>query len=448
MSDPDRHTDFLIRRLADMGVDAVPAADGRSAIGRLALEAVPFETLEDPFVAAEARFYTLGHNRLKFFEPAPFFQLPPLQVARCRSAADLEAGLRRSWAAALRALCEAQSWLEELGASVRPAASGTRLLLGLSGDEGPAAQVRGPGEILLPSAGPLAGVSLGHASDRSYRPVRSLELGVDLELGLNQQLERLAATAEPAAPTAAASSGQAPGGPTPAPRPRVLLVDDDPAALADTENMLRLQDFDVTAHQDPRRALEAFREHSFDLVLVDRSMPRMDGLEFAMRVLGLPGIDTLPIAILDDRHSGLRERACLEIGASAYLTKPLTWNEVGQTLADLLDQAGGRRYRRYDLRLTARCLSAGGASELVDDIGRGGMRLRTRRELFTGAVELFEIALPKPHEPVRVEAEIGHIERLPGQSSVLAGIRFRRFLDKGEAQWIELIDELAKRQPS
>ena len=432
-----------------MGVDAVPAADGRSAVGRLALEAVPFETLEEPFVAAEARFYTLGHNRLKFFEPAPFFQLPPLQVARCRSAGDIEAGLRRSWAAALRALRDAQSWLEELGASVRPASSGTRLLLGLSGVEGPAAQVRGPGEILLPSAGPLAGVSLGHASDRSYRPLRSLEVGVDLELGLNQQLERLAAAAEPAAPAVApAPSSQTPGGPTPEQRPRVLLVDDDPAALADAENMLRLQDFEVTAHQDPRRALEAFRGCSFDLVLVDRAMPRMDGLEFAMRVLELPGVDALPVAILEDRRGGLGERPSLEVGVSAYLTKPLTWNEVGQTLADLLDQAGRRRYRRYDLRLTARSPSAGGASELVDDIGRGGMRLRTRRELFTGAVELFEIALPKPHEPVRVEAEIGHIERLPGQSSVLAGIRFRRFLDKGEAQWIELIDELAKRQPS
>ncbi len=447
MSDPDRHTDFLIRRLADMGVAAEPAADGRSATGRLALEAVPFETLEDPFVVAEARFYTLGHNRLKFFEPAPFFQLPALQVARCRNAADLEAGLRRSWSAAVRALLEARTWLEELGASVRPASSGTRLLLGVSGVEGPAAQVRRPGEILLPSAGPLASVSLGHPSERSYRPVPSLELGVDLELGLNQQLERLAAAAEPAAPPIAATrSGHAPEDSTPPLRPRVLLVDDDPAELADTENMLRLQDFEVSAHQDPRRALEAFREHSFDLVLVDRSMPRIDGLEFAMRVLELPGIDSLPVAILEDRRRGLGERASPEIGASAYLTKPLTWNQVGETLADLLDQAGHRRYRRYDLRLTARSLSAGGASELVDDIGRGGMRLRTRRELFSGAVELFEIALPEPHEPIRVEAEVGHIERLPGQSSVLAGIRFRRFLDKGEAQWIQLIDELAKRQ--
>lgn len=437
-----RHTDFLIRRLAEMGIEAVAAGEEDSAVGRIALDPVPFETLEDPFVAEEARFYTLGHNRLKFFEPAPFFQLPPLQIARCRNAADVEVALRRSWAAALRALRDGRSWLEQLGASVRAASGGTRLLLGVTGLDGPAAQVRGPGELLLPSAGALAGVSLPDPASRRYRPLSGLELGIDLELGLSQLVERLAAEAgeRPAAdgtPPLLDPQGAHP--------PRVLVLDDEAAALADTENLLRLQDFDVTAHQDPRRALEAFRGTSFDLVLVDRSMPRMDGLEFAMRVLALPGIDSLPIAILDDRRSAKRERDAEQVGVAAYLTKPLTWNDVGETVADLLNWAGRRRYRRYELRLTARALSAGGASELVEDIGRGGLRLRTKRELFPGAVELFEIALPEPHEPVRVDAEVAHIERLPGQASLLAGLRFRRFHDKGEERWIRLIDGLAQR---
>ena len=53
-----------------MGLELSARAETETSVsGRLPLSPVPFETLEEPLRAPLARFYTLGHNRLKFFEP-------------------------------------------------------------------------------------------------------------------------------------------------------------------------------------------------------------------------------------------------------------------------------------------------------------------------------------------------------------------------------------------
>lgn len=444
MSDPTRHTRFLVSRLREMQIEVEPCASGTSAEGCLELSPAPFETLEEPFRTEVARFYTLGHNRLKFFDPAPFFELAALDVGRCRSGHDIEGALRRAWGAALRGLRDARQWLEGIGARVRPSTRGTRLLLGVTGLDGPAALVRSPGEVLLPSAGPLAELSLAEPESRRLRPPRQVELAVELELALGQCVERQlrAARERETRPRTPLEALTADG---PSPR-RVLVVDDDGDELATTEHTLRLQNFEITTRRDGKRALESFDCSSFDLVLVDRSMPRMDGLELTMRLRELPGIEALPVAVLDDRHSDAHAQAARDVGAVAYLRKPLVWSDVGDTLLDLADCYTRRRYRRYPVRLAVQGLSAGsGATELTEEISRRGMRLRTRRELFPGALEVYRIALPPPLGPVVVEGEVRQRVAQPGQVALLAGVRFRRFFDDGEKRWIELIQRLTRR---
>ena len=117
--------------------------------------------------------------------------------------------------------------------------------------------------------------------------------------------------------------------------------------------------------------------------------------------------------------------------------KPLLWEEIEQTLLDLLDHAAYRRYRRFPARLVVRTTpGAESWDELTELVARGGICLRTRRDILPGAIERYRIDLPAPFEPIEVEGDVMSRATLPGYASVLAGIRFRSFLDEGEARWI------------
>src|SRR5512139_1204800 len=112
----ERHAEFLAQRLRGFGLRVELAHGASSAEGALSLEATPFETLGSPLIVERARFYTLGHNRLKFFAPPIFFDLPAVDVSRCRSKRDVELALRRAFAALMRDLGEALVWLKKLHA--------------------------------------------------------------------------------------------------------------------------------------------------------------------------------------------------------------------------------------------------------------------------------------------------------------------------------------------
>lgn len=438
MIDVERHTGFLVSRLRALGVDVAEPVDG-AATGVLRLSAVAFESLGEPFYTEVARFYTLGHARLKFFDPPALFDLQALDVARVRARGEIESLLRRAWTAHVRSLRDARTRFERIGARVRVGGRGARLLLGVPGLDGPAAIVRGPEEVLLPSAGPLARASAAAPAARRHRPLRGIENASELELGISQALER--AAAPPSRPTDEAAS--APPG-EPLPRRRVLVVDSDSAELTAARTALVQLGFGADALQDPRRALEAFRERSYDGVVAGLHLSRMDGFELAARLRELPGIESLPVIVLGDSANEAHERSARELGV-AYRVRPDAWRAIGDQLYELLSHSSQRRFRRFGLRLGVRA-QGGVDGDLVEEVGRLGVRLCTRRDLYPGAVETYTIALPRPLAAMRVEGEVCYRVALAGKASVLAGVRFRRFIDDGEAGWLRMIVALAARE--
>jgi CheY-like chemotaxis protein len=92
----------------------------------------------------------------------------------------------------------------------------------------------------------------------------------------------------------------------------------------------------ITEAFDGQDALEKLKDGSFDLVLTDVRMPRMDGLEFVRRVRTELNRSELPIIIIstkgndDDIETGLR------IGANGYLSKPISMGQLRDLVASFL----------------------------------------------------------------------------------------------------------------
>jgi CheY-like chemotaxis protein len=441
LSPAERHADFLAQRLRAFGLQVSLARGATSAEGVLPVGTTPFETLGRPLVTERLRFYTLGHNRLKFSEPPVFFDLPALDVTRCESAHDIEAALRRSWAAVQRDLAEALIWLERLNAPTQLVAGGARLRF--IDESGGTTEVRSPREILLPSSGALTERSLTNPGERRYRPLASLESANELALAIATAVRERAARSALVPPPSAPEDARPIEGKR---ARRVLAVTSAPEVFAQLAGHLSEHAVEVDVFRDATRALAAFREQSYELVFVDIHLGREDGFELAMRLRALPGVEQLPIALIDERESNASRSAARDAGAALYATKPLRWEELGETVLDLLDHAAYRRYQRFPARLAVRtAASAGNWDELTELVARGGICLRTRRDILPGAAERYRIHLPSPFAPVDVEGDVMSRATLPGYASVLAGIRFRRFLDGGEARWIRVIEALAER---
>ncbi|MBK7644574.1 MAG: response regulator [Planctomycetes bacterium] len=120
----------------------------------------------------------------------------------------------------------------------------------------------------------------------------------------------------------------------------VLVVEDDLTNLKVAEGMLTRLRCRVECAHDGAEALERLAGRSFDLVLMDCSMPVMDGFEATRRLRALPGPagETPVVALTAHAMRGDRER-CLAAGMDDYLTKPIDREE----LAGMLERIRTRR---------------------------------------------------------------------------------------------------------
>ena len=107
--------------------------------------------------------------------------------------------------------------------------------------------------------------------------------------------------------------------------PRILLVDDERAIQTLLSYPLQKDGFDVVCASDGREALQHFSDGSkFDLVVLDVTMPRLDGLEVCRR---LRARSTVPIIMLTARAEEVDKVVGLELGADDYITKPFSMRE-------------------------------------------------------------------------------------------------------------------------
>lgn len=108
-------------------------------------------------------------------------------------------------------------------------------------------------------------------------------------------------------------------------RPRVLVVDDDPALARALAINLRAHGYHVVLAADGRQALvEAGRSHPA-VVVLDLGLPDMDGVQV---LAGIRGWSTVPVIVLSARSTSAEKVQALDAGADDYVTKPFGMEEL------------------------------------------------------------------------------------------------------------------------
>lgn len=107
---------------------------------------------------------------------------------------------------------------------------------------------------------------------------------------------------------------------------KILLVDDDPGIRLSVQRSLEFEGYRVTTAEDGEAALIAIAAAQYDCVILDISMPRLDGLGVCRR-LRQDGND-IPVLVLTARQQVADRVSGLDAGADDYLAKPFALEEL------------------------------------------------------------------------------------------------------------------------
>jgi two-component system, cell cycle response regulator DivK len=124
-------------------------------------------------------------------------------------------------------------------------------------------------------------------------------------------------------------------------RPRVLLVDDYSDAREMYSEYLEFSGFDVVEASNGMEALELAHDHAPDIILMDLSLPVMDGWETTRRLKANTRTASIPVVALTGHALAAVSEGAREAGCDAFVTKPCLPEDLVKEIRRMLGQPAG-----------------------------------------------------------------------------------------------------------
>ena len=121
--------------------------------------------------------------------------------------------------------------------------------------------------------------------------------------------------------------------------PKVLVVDDEPDITRLVKFTLERKNFEVYTADNGENALSIASQERPDLILLDVTMPVLDGYETCRRLKSNPETQTIPVVMLSARSQQAEIETGIEAGAVDYVKKPFSPKEVIDKVEEILNKA-------------------------------------------------------------------------------------------------------------
>jgi two-component system, chemotaxis family, chemotaxis protein CheY len=119
----------------------------------------------------------------------------------------------------------------------------------------------------------------------------------------------------------------------------VLIVDDSAAIRKILQRVLRQTDISLGEIQeagDGTEAVEILKNRGFGLILSDINMPQMDGLQLLARIREMEHLKSVPVIMITTEGGQGKVMEAVQLGASGYVRKPFTADQIKEKLAGVL----------------------------------------------------------------------------------------------------------------
>ncbi|MCK5351720.1 response regulator, partial [bacterium] len=119
---------------------------------------------------------------------------------------------------------------------------------------------------------------------------------------------------------------------------RILVVDDSPFILELVKDILIREGYEVDRAMNGHEAMLAIGEDPPDLVLLDIIMPEMSGYQVCRLIRSDERLKALPVVMMTAKDTQKDRFWGLEVGADAYITKPIEEQSLLETISSLLKE--------------------------------------------------------------------------------------------------------------
>ena len=126
---------------------------------------------------------------------------------------------------------------------------------------------------------------------------------------------------------------------------KILVVDDEAVLVKGIRFNLQQEGYQVETGSDGEQAVELAREGSFDLVILDLMMPKIDGLQACMRIREFSDVPIILLTAKGEDSDKLMGFAC---GADDYVTKPFNILELKARVRALLRRTAAAAVKQQE----------------------------------------------------------------------------------------------------
>ena len=116
----------------------------------------------------------------------------------------------------------------------------------------------------------------------------------------------------------------------------ILLVEDTEDNRQMMKNLLEMSGYQVVEATNGREAVDLAARVKPEIILMDLSLTFIDGLAATRQIRSLPGLSEVPIVAVSAHDSADFHSHALEAGCNAYMTKPISFPELEETVNSLL----------------------------------------------------------------------------------------------------------------
>lgn len=129
---------------------------------------------------------------------------------------------------------------------------------------------------------------------------------------------------------------------------KLMLIDDELPILESLERALKPTGFGCATFQSSLKAVDAYRQGGFDVVITDFMMPEMNGIEVLKAIRAMdPEARVIILTGYADIENAI---AAVNNGAYAFFRKPLDFRDFIQTLRKIEEKINGTVQKELDMR--------------------------------------------------------------------------------------------------
>ena len=117
---------------------------------------------------------------------------------------------------------------------------------------------------------------------------------------------------------------------------KIIIIEAEPDTVEMFAEMMRLNGYNVLKSYGGTPAINLISEEKPDAIVLDMMMPDLSGLDVLGQIRENPELAKIPVIVVSAMSMPQDIQAGLDAGASAYLTKPVTYQELSQAVQKTL----------------------------------------------------------------------------------------------------------------